>query len=395
MIFIQKTFKNILLLCHPKICFMLKNSFRYGITLFSSVVLYGLLCISCKPLATQYEDDEITDAEYYTSSNVSPALQPDSVIKAMTWNIRFCIGRMPWFGDACGDMTVYSQDEVLTHLDAIVAKINKIHPDILFLQEVDINSKRTSYINELQYILDHTYFNYGTYVPEWRSQYIPSDGLGRMDMGLAILSPWPVNDAKRIQLALRGDQSSIEVYFYLRSCMITATVDIPGFKQLSLVNIHASAFATDDTKHKHYQQFKAKLDEINSAGGCFLAGGDLNTLPPGSTKTDYCIEDLCPGEPYHQTGSDPYHKAGSDYTPEQDWLWPIYGTYKCALPLAVYHANQSANFTHTTRPAENFDRTLDYLFTNLMFITDSTITHQDAFYESDHAPVSSLLILSK
>ncbi len=374
---------------------MIKRFLQFGIFFSIAAFVFCSLATSCKPIANQYKPDEDIDAEYYTAASLTPAPQPDSAITAMTWNIRFGIGRMPWFGDACSDITVYSQKDVLSHLDAVVAKINAIRPDILLLQEVDINSKRTSYLNELQYILDHTYFNYAAYVPEWRAQYIPSDGLGRMDMGLAILSPWPVNNAKRIQLALRGDQSSLEVYFYLRSCMLTASIQVPGFKELSVVNIHASAFATDDTKQKHYQEFKEKLDEINNAGGYFLAGGDLNTLPPGSTKTDYCFEDMCPDESYHQPGDDPMHKPGSDYTPEQEWLLPIYHVYSCALPLVQYQANQSAYFTHTTRPTENFDRTLDYLFTNLHWVANSTVTHQDAFYESDHTPVSSMLVLPK
>lgn len=372
---------------------MIKNYLRFCIIFLTGIISSSFLLLSCKPLANQYQPDEDLDAEYYTSSSYSPVPLPDSTIRAMTWNIRFGIGRMPWFGDACGDITVYSEDEVMPHLDAVVAKINSIKPDILMLQEVDVNSKRTSYLNELQYILDNTYFNYAVYAPEWRSQYIPSDGLGRMDMGLAILSPWPLNNAKRIQLSLRGDQSSIEVYFYLRSCMLTASVQIPGFRELILVNVHASAFATDDTKFKHFQEFKTKLDEINAENKYFLAGGDLNTLPPGSFKTDYCLEDMCAGETFHIIGSDPFHKAGSDYTSEQEWLWPLYNAYQCAVPLSEYQANQPAYFTHTTRPSEPFDRTLDYLFTNHYWIQNSTITHQDAFYESDHCPVSSLLRL--
>lgn len=374
---------------------MKKKFFRFGILIFSCTLICGVHFTSCRPLATQYEEDEIIDAEYYQATSLTPASQPDSAIRAMTWNIRFGIGRSEWFGDACGNITVYSQEDVYPHLDAVVAKINEIKPDILLLQEVDVNSKRTSYINELQYILDNTHLNYAAYVPEWRAQNIPSDGLGRMDMGLAIISPWPIADAQRVQLALRGDQSGIEVYFYLRSCMITATIQIPGYKELAVANIHASAFATDDTKHKHYQQFKEKLDEFNSAGKYFLAGGDLNTLPPGSTKLDYCVEDMCQGETFHHQNDDPMHKAGSDYTDEQTWLWAIYSAYQCALPLNVYLANQPAYYTHTTRPTETFDRTLDYLFTNSNWVPGSFVTHQDAFYESDHCPVSSLLLLSK
>lgn len=348
---------------------------------------------SCKPLATQF--DEVEDAQYYSSDVLHQIPQPDSTIKVMTWNIRFGIGRTPWFGDACGDNVIFSKDFVTPHLQAVVDRINLIKPDILLLQEVDVNSTRTGYLNELQYILNNTYFNYAAYVPEWEAQCIPSDGLQRMNMGSAILSPWPITNAKRIQLALRTDQSSIEIYFYLRSCIVTGNIQIPGFKELSVLNIHASAFATDDTKHKHYEQFKDELDKINNLGGYFIAGGDLNSLPPGSDSTDFCEEDKCPGESFHQPGDNPLHKPGSDYTPEKDWLLPIYNAYKCAVPLSEYQANQSAYFTHTTRPENNFDRTLDYLFTNYYWKANSTVTHQEAFYDSDHAPVSSILILPK
>ena len=41
------------------------------------------------------------------------------------------------------------------------------------------------------------------------------------------------------------------------------------------------------------------------------------------------------------------------------------------------------------------DRTLDYLFTDSRWQTASTITHQDFLTESDHAAVSSIVILKK
>lgn len=356
-------------------------------------LLMQLLLSSCEPLATSFDDVE--KAVMYTSGSLKVAPAPDSSVKVMTWNIRFGIGRSPWFGDACGNRTVYSKDEVMPHLQAIVAQINLVHPDILFLQECDVKSNRTGYIDELQYILDNTYFNYAAYVSEWKSEFIPSDGLGRMDMGSVILSPWPVNDAKRINLATRGDQSGIVNYFYLHSCIVTGSIHIPGFKEFSLLNIHASAFATDDTKKKHFEEFKAEMDKIDATGGYFVAGGDLNTLPPGSDSTDFCYEDACPGESFHQPGDDPQHKAGSNYTPEQQWLVPIYETYQCAVPLVEFQQDPLNHFTHTTRPGHFWDRTLDYLFTNNSWVEHSDITHQDAMELSDHAAVSAEFILKK
>jgi endonuclease/exonuclease/phosphatase family metal-dependent hydrolase len=358
---------------------------------FLPLLLAGLA--SCEPLATRFADEE--DAVMYSRSEITAPPLPDSTLKVMTWNIRFGIGRQSWFGDACGNNTVFTKEEVMPGLEAIVARIGEVKPDILFLQECDVKSNRTAYIDELQYILDHTYFNYAVYVSEWKSEFIPSDGLGRMNMGLVILSPWPLTDAKRINLATRGDQSGIVNYFYLHSCIVSARVKIPGFREIPLLNIHASAFATDDTKKKHYEEFKAELDKLDAAGEYFIAGGDLNELPPGSDSTDFCFEDMCPGESFHQPGDDPMHKAGSDYTTETDWLSPIYSVYKCAVPLADYRVNQQAYFTHTTRPEHFWDRTLDYLFTNYRWRSGSTVTHQDFMQESDHAPVSSEFVLIK
>lgn len=363
------------------------------INLFLTLTLSGICVTSCEPLATGFEETE--DALTFTSKDFTTPVQPDSSVLAMTWNIRFGIGRSPWFGDACGNNTIFSKDEVMPHLDSIVDAIKMIQPDILFLQECDLKSTRTDYINELQYILDHTYLNYAVYVSEWKAQYIPSDGLGRMDMGLAILSRWPVTGAKRINLATRGDQSGLVNYFYLHSCIVTGKIKIPGFEEFDVLNIHASAFATDDTKKKHFETFKAKLDAIQQSGRYFLAGGDLNELPPGSDSTDFCLEDACPGESFHQPGDDPQHKDGSNYTPENTWLQPLYDTYHCAVPLERYQQNQEAYFTHTTRPGHFWDRTLDYLFTNYRWEKDSDVTHQYLLTYSDHAPVSARFVLRK
>jgi endonuclease/exonuclease/phosphatase family metal-dependent hydrolase len=335
----------------------------------------------------------VEDAIYYTAGEIKSAPAPDSTIKIMTWNIRFCIGRSPWFGDACGDITIYTKEKIMKGLDLIVKKINQIRPDVLLLQEVDILSTRSAYVEQMQYILDHTWFNYGAFGSQWKAQFIPSDGLGRIDEGNVILSRWPISDAKRIQLALRNDQSGVVRYFYERCCMVTGIIRVPGFKEFSVVNIHASAFATDDTKHNHIEKFKENLDYISSEGGYFVAGGDLNTLPPGSDSTDYCIEDMCPGESFHHPGDNPMHKDGSNYTPEQEWLVPLYNSYSCAVPLERYQNDQPAYFTHTTRPGHFWDRTLDYLFTNNKWVPDSNCTHQDAMDESDHCPVSAEFIL--
>jgi endonuclease/exonuclease/phosphatase family metal-dependent hydrolase len=357
------------------------------------IVVSFLFVSSCEPLATSFDDDE--EATYHTAATLTPVEDTFTVVRVMTWNIRFGAGKIAWFGDACGNRVILTEEEVYHSLQAIAARINLLKPDILLLQEVDWKSKRSAYINELQWLLDHTYFNYAVAGSQWKAQFIPSDGLGRLEEDNVIFSRWKISDARRIQLALRNDQDELTRYFYERCCMVTGKIEIPGVNNLYAVNIHVSAFATDDTKQTQIIQLKDELDRINSNGGLFVAGGDLNTLPPGSDTTDYCIQDMCSWESYHASGDDPMHKEGSNYEPEKHWMEPLYASYPCAVPTELYINDQYRYFTHTTRGGHFWDRTLDYLFTNAQWVENSVVTHQETLNESDHAPVSVLFTLPK
>jgi len=346
--------------------------------------------INCDPLVTQFEPTEST--VFYESAKITPPPSSPSEIRVMTWNIRFAAGRQtPWFGDSCGDRVILTEAEVYHALEQLAARINEVQPDILLLQEVDVKSKRTAYIDEVRWLLDHTEFNYAAYAIAWQAQYVPSDGLGRMDMGNAVLSKWKINSAERIMLPERGDQDALTRYFYLQRNMIKANIAVPGQDQFYVVNIHADAFSTDDTKHKHIIRFKEELDRLNSQGALFVAGGDFNLLPPGSDSTDFCDEDKCAEEFFHHADNDPYHKEGSNYTPEKTWLVDLYNAYTPDVPLSDYQAAQSRYFTHAVRRDQPWDRKLDYLFTNQHWRPGSVVIHQDFIIESDHAPVSATL----
>ncbi|MDZ7263704.1 MAG: endonuclease/exonuclease/phosphatase family protein [candidate division KSB1 bacterium] len=354
---------------------------------FSSVMMILIfVTLNCDPLVERFEDVE--NAIWYAAKKQTTPPSNADTIMVMSWNIRFGIGRAPWFGDSCGDQVIYSEDEVLINLRGIADKINELQPDILLLQEVDVQSKKSGYVDELQWLLDHTYFNYGVYASYWQVQFVPSDGLGRINMGNAILSRWKISEAVRIPLPLRGDQDALTKYFYLRHNILKTKIDLPGVDNFYAVNVHIEAFSTDDTKKIQVDLFKDELDKLAGSGKAFVAGGDLNLLPPGSDSTDYCDEDKCPGESFHGPNDHPQHKEGSNYTPEMTWLQGLYDSYQCSVPLAEYLKDQRRYFTHTTNPNSFWDRKLDYLFTNYKWVPGSEVTHQDILDLSDHAPVS-------
>ena len=71
---------------------------------------------------------------------------------------------------------IADDESVAANMAAIAEAINAMDADIVLLQEVDLESKRTGYLNQVQYLLDNTYLNYGSYASMWEADYIPSDG---------------------------------------------------------------------------------------------------------------------------------------------------------------------------------------------------------------------------
>ena len=369
---------------------------RSLIRTFSTLGFTGLVLLSCEPLVTEFRD--IEDAILYeSSSKTNIQNSPDSLL-VMTWNVRFGAARIPWFGDSCGDRVIMTSGEVVVHLENIADYINNVQPDILLLQEVDVESKRSGYIDQVQWLLDNTYFNYGAYASMWQAQFIPSDGLGRVDVGNAILSRWIITDAERIQLPLRTDQDELTQYFYLRRNILKTKIDVPN-QDFYAVCTHTTAFATDDTKQKHIEMFYETISSIDT-NAVFIAGGDLNALTPWATTRDFCEKDRCDEEVCDEDYENNEIYQGSYFNNLPDEVSLLRDLYRYSSAIDSLSAENTENFTHSTwNTNENnsgfidsdyWDRKLDYIFSNISF-TNGT-THQEAYNLSDHAPVSAALI---
>ena len=359
-----------------------------------------LITSGCEPFVKTFPD--ISDPIMYQADDISDSEYNGEPIKVVTWNMRFGSGRFEWFLDSCGDKALADYDSIEIIMEKIADTLNRMNADIVLLQEVDIESKRSAYLDQTQYLLDHTYLNYGAYASMSEVDFAPTDGLGRVNTGNAILSKFPITEAERIQLRLRTDQDALTKYFYAKRNIIKA--NIPALQQngkkLFAVNIHATAFATDDTKLRHIEKYIEVLGKINDVGDHFVTGGDLNSVPPGS-KIDFCEDDKCEGEECDgdYENNKAYEAAYfAHFEGEPDILVPLYNSYSSAIPLDS--CNLPIHFSHapsTNRDVNGnlvkHDRKLSYLFTNSSFVSGSGKTHQSAWNLSDHMPVSATLIL--
>lgn len=332
---------------------------------------------ACDPFHVEFADVE--PAELYASSKHKATGGYDGTLKVMTYNIKFGGGRFDFFFDCHGDRVLMTEDEVVRNMDRVATIINEVDPDILFLEEVDVNSKRSAFVDQVQWLLEHTKMNYGAYASQWRADFVPSDGLGAMDSGNAILSRWPLEDATRFALPLREDQADIVRYFYLRRNILEAKVAPDEATPVQLIAIHAEAYSQDGTKKKHIEIFESHVDAA-AKRGAVIAGGDLNALPPGTEKLNDFSDSACTEE-----------YLADDFREETDWLDSLYDDYNSAIPLTDYQADNAPYFSHTTSKDGFWNRSLDYLFSNRPMSNGAVLQNEvgevvtmDA---SDHAPL--------
>ena len=280
-------------------------------------------------------------------------------LTVMAWNIKYGAARIDFWFDLWGDRVQMTRQEVDGNLANIVALINEVNPDVLMTEEIEINSRRSAYVNMVTTILEGTSLNYAAYFPTWRSKYIPSEGLGRMDLGNAIFSRYPITSATRIAQVDRTDQDPLTRYYYIHRAVGRVVIDV-GFEVAAMV-VHTEAYDQDGTKGKQLAQI---LDIMNNEPLPFVIGGDFNALPPGSLQlADF--NDLNPrekGTPFEQP----------PYPPDE--MVPFYDAFVPHITTARYGTlleSQVNYYTHSIIGPDRigsqgepgfWTRQLDYLF---------------------------------
>ena len=109
------------------------------------------LCITlsgCDPFHASFEPVEA--AVPYQAENIVAPPEAPQALKIMTWNVKFGGGRVDFFFDCFGDRVLMSRDEVRDHMEGIARLIREDDPDVVLLQEVDVRSKRSAFVDQLQ-----------------------------------------------------------------------------------------------------------------------------------------------------------------------------------------------------------------------------------------------------
>jgi endonuclease/exonuclease/phosphatase family metal-dependent hydrolase len=357
----------------------------------AAVVLLGavaIVAVGCEPLARDWGPRE--DVPVRIDDDARTDLPAPASLRIMTWNIKFAGARIDFWFDLWGDRVVMTRDEVEANLEGILGLLNEVQPDVLLVQEIEVNSRRSAYVDMVGAILEGTPLAYAAYVPTWQSRYVPSEGLGRIDMGNAIFSRYPIRRAERIALSDRADQDALHDLYYLHRAVGRVEIDAGAMPVVALV-VHTEAYDTDGTKSRQLGEIRELLAAETRP---FLIGGDFNAIPPGSVTTSG-FNDEHPDSIGTEFEQPPYDLAD---------MVPFFTDYRPAIELMRYgttEAEQRRWYTHSViGPATVgangepgfWTRTLDYLFVDAGAWTDGDV-RQDAILLSDHAPVVGTWVL--
>ena len=248
------------------------------------VALFGFLTITeYKPKAVETVEVEPGSAAggpgAFTEDSLREAASGKREITVVTWNIGYgALGdNADFFMDGGKGVKTADEARVRANLAEIGARLRDISPDVIFLQEVDVRSSRSSRIDETEYYEEEWSSYDSAFATNYKVPFVPYPvpPIGKVNAGIETLSALPLSGAERI--ALPCPFSWPFRLGNLKRCLLISRVDLPDTdRELVLINLHLEAYDDGEGKAAQTAVLKEYLEAEASKGNYVIAGGDFN-----------------------------------------------------------------------------------------------------------------------
>lgn len=226
---------------------------------------------------------QVKDTEEMTiNGKVSNKVNKSDEIKLLTWNIGYGAldERQDCYWDGGKGVVGESKEVVLENVKAYKDKINELDPDIFFSQEIDIDSKRSYYVNELE-SLRETFKDdefMSSLALNFKAGLVPLplyEMTGKVEAGIGTFSKYEISSSTRVQLPIPFSWPMS--LFNLKRCLLVNRLPIDGSeKELVVINLHLEAYDDGEGKAKQLAMLMDLMDEEYKKGNYVIAGGDFN-----------------------------------------------------------------------------------------------------------------------
>lgn len=314
--------------------------------------------------------------EKVNSVEKSPLLEKGKEYKVLSWNVQYMAGKNYVFyydeWDGSGPDIRPSSKDIAVTFDRVAEIIKSENPDIILLQEMDYDAKRTDNQDQMAELLKRISPDYSSYTDSfyWKAAFVPHPKImGRVGLKLSIFSKYKIDNAVRYQLPLMPNNYVVESLQFKRAVLETV-FPVKNGESISVMSTHLDAFAQgSDTMQKQVQYISNLLTGMNNKNRDWIIAGDFNLLPPNNSY-DFLPENE---KPYFQKESE---------------MKVLYEKFSVLPTLADMLKNRSAYFTHFANYNDVPDRTIDYMIhSDKIKVTNFRVRSSDTKDISDHFPV--------
>ena len=256
---------------------IVRRLFRFIGRLLLFIVLLAAALVGYLTL-TEFKPADTEAVEI--GGKASRTLSQGAAFTVASWNIGYCAlgDDADFFMDGGTMVKTADQSSVLHNLEEILRQIDKLRPDVLFLQETDQHSARSSFVDEYASAASHMEGFTSSFANNFKVAFLPYPvpPIGRVDSGVATFSAFDVTDAQRIQLPIPFSWPMRMAN--LKRCLLVSRVPVDGGKELTLINLHLEAYDDGEGKLAQTKMLSDLMAEEAKKGNYVIAGGDFNQM---------------------------------------------------------------------------------------------------------------------
>ncbi len=225
----------------------------------------------------------------------APPISLGKEYKIMSYNIGFGAYESDYgfFMDGGKESWAWSEERLDKNLKNIGSLLSSENADLYLVQEVDIDSTRSYYVDEREYLTSALPGCGSTFAQNYDSPFLfypLTQPHGASRSGLMTFSRFAVASCDRVELPI---ETGLTKLLDLDRCYSKNRIPTENGKELVLYNFHLSAYTSDGAIVT--EQLKVLLEDVESEyqkGNYCIAGGDFNKDILGDSSVYFGISDI-------------------------------------------------------------------------------------------------------
>lgn len=211
-----------------------------------------------------------------------PALDAGQSLRIVSWNIGYggLGAKQDFFMDGGTMVRPENKAAVEENLYGAAALMKRVDADIWFIQEIDLKSMRSFYVDEARLLSDASALN-GTYTYNFKCLFvpIPFPPIGQVASGLASFTNLDCTESVRYALPV-SFKWPVRLA-NLKRCLLVNRFPLTSGGELVAVNLHLEAYDEGEGKIAQTKALMTFLTDEYAKGNYVVAGGDFNQSFPG------------------------------------------------------------------------------------------------------------------